>query len=99
VVNTAFAFTVWNHTLRTLSASESSVINNTMLVFIAVLAWVFLDEPLTWQASLGLALAAGGILIVQCAGFRASKQTGQTRVPFKQEGGQSSSPLDSNHVS
>ncbi len=67
-VNTAFAFTLWNHTLRTLSATESSVINNTMLIFIAVLAWVFLDERLTWQACLGLALAAAGILMVQCAG-------------------------------
>lgn len=65
VVNTAFAFTLWNHTLRILSATESSMINNTMLIFIAVLAWIFLDEHLTWQACLGLVLAATGILIVQ----------------------------------
>lgn len=32
VVNTAFAFTVWNLTQRTLSAVESSLINNTMLI-------------------------------------------------------------------
>ena len=42
VVNTAFAFTLWNHTLRTLSAMASSIINSTMLVQIAVLAWLFL---------------------------------------------------------
>jgi drug/metabolite transporter (DMT)-like permease len=44
VVNTAVAFTVWNHTMRRLSAMESSLINNTMLVHVAVLAWIFLGE-------------------------------------------------------
>ncbi|HZJ08317.1 MAG TPA: DMT family transporter, partial [Trueperaceae bacterium] len=34
-VNTAFAFTLWNMTLRKLSAMESSIINNTMLIQIA----------------------------------------------------------------
>lgn len=67
VVNTAFAFVLWNHTLRILSATESSVINNTMLIFIAVLAWLFLGERLALHAWLGLALAAVGILIVQGA--------------------------------
>ena len=37
LVNSAFAFTLWNRTLRTLSATESSVINNTMLIQIAIL--------------------------------------------------------------
>jgi drug/metabolite transporter (DMT)-like permease len=65
IVNTAFAFTLWNHTLRTLSATESSVINNTMLIQISVLAWIFLDETLTWVEVIGLALAAAGALLVQ----------------------------------
>ncbi len=65
VVNTAFAFTLWNHTQRTLSAIESSIINNTMLIQIAVLAWVFLGEALTAREIGGLALAAIGTLIVQ----------------------------------
>ncbi len=51
VVNSALAFTLWNHTLRTLSAMESSLINNTMLFQIAVLAWAFLNEPLSWRRS------------------------------------------------
>jgi drug/metabolite transporter (DMT)-like permease len=42
VVNTAVAFTVWNYTMRRLSAMESSLINNTMLVHVAVLAWISL---------------------------------------------------------
>jgi len=65
VVNSAFAFTLWNHSLRSLSATESSVINNTMLVQIALLAWIFLGEALTWRELLGLGLATIGIMIVQ----------------------------------
>ena len=65
VVNTALAFTLWNHTLRVLSATESSIINSTMLVQIAALAWLFLGERLTWQEIVGMALAGIGVLIVQ----------------------------------
>jgi len=65
VVNTAFAFTLWNHTLRTLAAMESSIINSTMLIQIAVLAWLFLGEPLTTQKIAGMTLAGLGALIVQ----------------------------------
>lgn len=65
VVNTAFAFPIWNRTMRTLSAMESSIINNTMLVQIALLAWIFLGEELGWQDIAGLALAGLGALIVQ----------------------------------
>jgi len=65
VVNTAFAFTLWNHTLRTLSAMASSIINSTMLIQIAILAWLFLGEHLTWQEGIGMVLAGLGTLIVQ----------------------------------
>lgn len=67
-VNTAFAFTLWNHTLRTLPAVESSIINNTMLIQIALLAWLFLGERLTPQQAGGLALVAAGVLLVQFKG-------------------------------
>jgi len=65
VVNTAFAFTLWNHTLRTLSAMESTVINNTMLIQIAVLAWLFLGESLNSLEIVGMVVAAVGALLVQ----------------------------------
>jgi len=67
VVNTAIAFTLWNHTLRTLTAVESSVVNNTMTIQIAVLAVVFLGELLEPFQLLGLLLAAAGAAIVQVA--------------------------------
>lgn len=65
VVNSAFAFTLWNHTLRTLSAMESTLVNNTMLIQIPILAWLFLDEDPTGLEILGMILAGAGILVVQ----------------------------------
>ena len=65
IVNSAFAFTLWNRTLRTLSAMESSVINNTMMIQIPILAWLFLDERPTVQQIFGLVLAIIGVLLVQ----------------------------------
>lgn len=65
VVNTAVAFTLWNHTLRTLTAVESSVINNTMTVQIAILAFLFLGETLNFQQILGLGVTVLGVLAVQ----------------------------------
>ena len=65
LVNTAFAFTLWNHTLRTLTAMESSIINGTMLIQIAIMAWIFLGETLTPQAIVGMLLGALGALAVQ----------------------------------
>jgi drug/metabolite transporter (DMT)-like permease len=65
VVNTAVAFTLWNYTLQTLSATESSIINGTMLIWIPILAVVFLDERVTTKELFGLIVAGIGTLIVQ----------------------------------
>jgi len=65
VVNTAFAFTLWNHTLRTLTAMESSVINGTMLIWIAIFAVTLLGENITSKEVIGLVLTGIGTLIVQ----------------------------------
>jgi len=65
VVNTAFAFTLWNRTLRALTAVQSSIINNTMLAQIGVLAWLFLGETLTAQMLVGIGLVMLGTLVVQ----------------------------------
>lgn len=65
IINTALAFTIWNFTLRTLSAMESSIINGTMLIQIAVLAWIFLGEAITVQEGIGMLIAACGAVLVQ----------------------------------
>jgi drug/metabolite transporter (DMT)-like permease len=74
IINTAFAFTLWNHTLRTLPAMESSIINNTMMIQIAILAWIFLGERLSWQEGIGLTTAAIGALLVQLRPGREARQ-------------------------
>jgi drug/metabolite transporter (DMT)-like permease len=64
-VNTALAFVLWNHTLRTLTAVESNIITNVMVVEIAVLAWLFLGERLTAIDVVGLGLVIAGTIAVQ----------------------------------
>lgn len=74
LVNTAFAFWLWNHTQRTLPAVESSLINNTMLIQIALLAWLFLGERFTPGQIGAVAVAFCGVLLVQVRGaLRAAK--------------------------
>ena len=68
VVNTAFAFTLWNLSLRHLGAGESAVINNTMMLQIALLGWAFLDEVPTAVQWLGLVIVSAGIAIAQLRG-------------------------------
>ncbi len=65
VVNTAFAFFLWNHALQRLEAFEISVLQNTMLVQIAILSGIFLGEQLTVMKVIPMALVFVGALIVQ----------------------------------
>lgn len=65
LINTAFAFTLWNLTLRKLTAMESSIINGTMLIQIAILAWFFLGEQITTKEGIGMVIAALGAVLVQ----------------------------------
>jgi drug/metabolite transporter (DMT)-like permease len=65
VMNTALAFTIWNYTLKTLTAIESSIINGTMLIQIAILAWIFLGEGISLQEIIGMSIAAIGAVLVQ----------------------------------
>ncbi|HCS38632.1 MAG TPA: hypothetical protein DIW44_03490 [Anaerolineaceae bacterium] len=65
VVNTAVCFTLWNYTQQTLLATESSILNNTMLVYISILAWIFLGEKQSLVGIVGLVLALAGAMLVQ----------------------------------
>ncbi|MFH2039265.1 MAG: DMT family transporter [Chloroflexota bacterium] len=73
VVNTAFAFTLWNHTLRTLTALESSIINSTMLLWIPLMAVIFLGESISVKEIIGLLAAGLGTLVVQIRHFPPKK--------------------------
>ena len=65
IVNTAFAFIIWNFTLRSLTAVESSIINGTMLIQIALLAYLFLGEGISLKEGMGLIIAGIGAILVQ----------------------------------
>ena len=65
LVNTAFAFSLWNLSLKTLAAMESSIINNTMMIQIPILAILFLGESLTMKELAGMVVAGVGVLMVQ----------------------------------
>lgn len=65
LVNTALAFYLWNHALRRLKAYEISVMQNTMLIQISLLAWVFLEERPTDNMIIGIILVLLGIALVQ----------------------------------
>ena len=65
VVNTALAFFLWNHALQRLEAFETSVLQNTMLIQIAVLSWFFLGEQFTMVKLVAMAMVFFGVLTVQ----------------------------------
>ncbi|MGE5252068.1 MAG: DMT family transporter [Bacteroidota bacterium] len=75
-VNTALTFTIWNHTLRTLSAMESSIVNSLMMPQIAILAYVFLRESLSVKEIIGLILVGVGVVIAQLRRSRADDRSG-----------------------
>jgi drug/metabolite transporter (DMT)-like permease len=78
LVNTAFSYTIWNYTLRTLSATESSIINGTMTIWIPILAALFLDEKLGPKEIVGLGLVAVGALFVQLRRLSRSRNSQDT---------------------
>ena len=65
VVNTAVCFTLWNYTQQTLLATETTILNNTMLVYVSILAWIFLGEKQSALGIVGLLLALSGAMLVQ----------------------------------
>jgi drug/metabolite transporter (DMT)-like permease len=65
LVNTAVCFSLWNYTQQTLMATETTILNNTMLVYVSILAWIFLGEKQSVAGMVGLGLALAGAMIVQ----------------------------------
>jgi drug/metabolite transporter (DMT)-like permease len=71
--NTTLAFLLWNHALRSIHAYELSVIQNTMLIQIAILAWIFLGELLTYFMIIGVILVILGVVLVQIPAINRAK--------------------------
>lgn len=64
-INTAFAFYMWNHILKSIPAYRLSILQNTMLVQIGLLSVFFLDEVITVNMILGILLVLSGVILVQ----------------------------------
>lgn len=71
IVNTAIAFFLWNHALKTLKAIEQAILQNSMLIQISLMASFFLQEPISEYNILGMIIVFSGVLIAQ---FRAKKE-------------------------
>ena len=65
VVNTAAAFFLWNDALRKVEAFEVAVLQNTMLIQVALLSVVFLGEQLPPRKIAGMLLVFTGVLVAQ----------------------------------
>ncbi len=63
MVNTAWAFVLWNRSLVHLPAATSAVINNLMLVEIAVLAWIFLAEQPSVSQLVAIGVVTTGVVL------------------------------------
>ncbi|MCD6340428.1 MAG: EamA family transporter [Desulfurococcales archaeon] len=64
-VNTTLAFASWYHALKVLRAYEQSILQNTVLIQITLLAYTFLGEMLALLKIFGITTVFTGVLIVQ----------------------------------
>jgi drug/metabolite transporter (DMT)-like permease len=65
VLNTAVAYVLYNHALKTLTALEMNVLLNVTPLVTALWAWFLLAERLTWIEGAGMLVALVGIGLVQ----------------------------------
>ncbi len=65
IVNTAFAFTLWNRSMQTLRAVDMSILNSTMMPQIVILSIWFLGEMPSLLDWVGLAILAISVSLVQ----------------------------------
>ena len=67
VINTALTYVLWAQSQRSLRAVESSVLGDLTVVQIPLLGWIVLGEGLGLEQVVGIALAVGGVVVVQIA--------------------------------
>jgi drug/metabolite transporter (DMT)-like permease len=67
VVNTAFAYILYNHVLRKLAAFEVSALTSLSPLVTAIGAWLFLAEPLTALQIVGMIVMVSGVMLIQSA--------------------------------
>ncbi|MDG6985986.1 MAG: DMT family transporter [Nitrososphaerota archaeon] len=67
-VNTALAFVLWNWTLKAIPAYEATILQDLMLIEIALFAFFFLGEPITLLMVAGMGLVIVGVVVAQLNG-------------------------------
>ena len=67
-VNSAIAFVLWNHALKSMQAFEISVTGNLMPIGTALLAPFLLGEPVSGMAWLGMLISLVGVILVGYGG-------------------------------
>ena len=65
LVNTSFAFALYNHTMKILGAFEVTVLQDSMIIQIGILSAIFLGEVITPSMALGMLVVISGIAVVQ----------------------------------
>lgn len=75
IVNTAFAYILYNHSLQVLSALEMNIMLNLSPLGTALLAWLFLNESLSIIQIVGMITVIIGVILVQQARGRLAKAT------------------------
>lgn len=66
--NTALAFYLWNWSLQAIPAYELTLMQDVMLIEIALFAFFFLGEPITPVMVAGMGMVLAGVLVVQWKG-------------------------------
>src|SRR3990172_1646177 len=60
----ALDLVVWHHTIGLVGAGLATVLGNTQVVIVAVLAWFLLREPPTQRTLLALPVVLGGVVLI-----------------------------------
>lgn len=79
IINTAVAYVLYNHALKTLTALEMNVFLNLSPLGTATLAWFLLGELLSFKELFGMAIVIIGVALVQLKqGYsKANNQSGE----------------------
>jgi drug/metabolite transporter (DMT)-like permease len=65
VVNTAFAYILYNHALQARTAFEVSALASLSPLVTAIGAWLFLAEPLIAPQIVGMIIMVSGVFLIQ----------------------------------
>jgi drug/metabolite transporter (DMT)-like permease len=65
IINTAFGYMLYNHSLKDLTALEMNMVMNLSPLFTALMGWIILSENLTLVQIVGMLIMVCGVLLVQ----------------------------------